>query len=108
MPSLVEPLPRSLGNFSLTQHARTRSATRAVSRAAIEAALEFGRVVSIRGAQIFAIGRKESERFGREGIDLTPFEGIQVVVTDAGAVLTVYRNKDFRGLRTRGHRRRSA
>ncbi len=105
MSTALAALPSTLGSFSLTNHARARMTTRAISRTAIEAALEFGRCVDIRGAQIFAIGRREVESFRREGIELADFEGTQVVVTDGGAVLTVYRNSDFRGLRER--RRRS-
>ena len=63
--------------------------------------MEFGRCVEIRGAQIFAIGRREVARFRREGIELAGFEGMQVVVMDGGAVVTVYRNRDFKGLRPR-------
>lgn len=106
MSTALAALPSTLGSFSLTNHALARMTTRAISRTAIEAALEFGRCVDIRGAQIFAIGRREVEALRREGIELADFEGTQVVVTDGGAVLTVYRNSDFRGLRER--RRRSA
>lgn len=97
-------LPSTLGSFSLTKHAYERMVTRSIPRIALEAALEFGRCVEIRGAQIFAIGRKEVEEYRREGVDLREFEGTQVVVTTSGAVLTVYRNSDFRSLRTRGRR----
>ncbi|NOU32092.1 MAG: DUF4258 domain-containing protein [Polyangiaceae bacterium] len=97
----VAALPPIVGTFSLTKHARARMTTRAISRIAVEAALEFGRCIEIRGAQIFAIGRREVERFRREGVELGDFEGTQVVVTGGGAVLTVYRNSDFRGLRDR-------
>ena len=105
MSTALAALPPTLGSFSLTKHAVERMVTRSISRTAIEAALEFGRCVEIRGAQIFAIGRKEVERFRRDGVDLGEFEGTQVVVTDSGAVMTVYRNSDFKSLRT--HRRRS-
>jgi len=66
---------------------------------AIEAVLEYGRVVYTRGAVIHAVGRNEIACFAREGIDLSAFDGIQVVCTLDGVVLTVYRNKNFRGLR---------
>jgi hypothetical protein len=105
MSPALATLPSTLGSFSLTKHAYERMITRSISRSAIEAALEFGRCVEIRGAQIFAIGRKEVEKYRRDGIDLREFEGTQVVVTASGAVMTVYRNSDFRSLRTR--RRRS-
>jgi hypothetical protein len=81
--------PHILGGFSLTKHALSRMSTREISRPAIEAALKFGRCVDIRGAQIFAIGRRKVARFRREGIELSWFEGMQVVVTDGGAVVTV-------------------
>lgn len=97
-------LPSTLGSFFLTKHAYERMVTRSISRTAIEAALEFGRCVEIRGAQIFAIGRKEVEKYRREGVDLRDFEGTQVVVTASGTVMTVYRNSDFRSLRARHHR----
>ncbi|RYZ64738.1 MAG: DUF4258 domain-containing protein [Proteobacteria bacterium] len=106
MSPALAALPSTLGSFSLTKHAYERMITRSISRTAIEAALEFGRCVEIRGAQIFAIGRKEVEKYRRDGIDLREFEGTQVVVTASGAVMTVYRNSDFRSLRTR--RRRSS
>ena len=99
--STVQGVAPILGGFSLTKHALSRMSTRAISRPAIEAALEFGRCVEIRGAQIFAIGRREVARFRREGIELACFEGMQVVVMDGGAVVTVYRNRDFKGLRPR-------
>jgi hypothetical protein len=105
MSPAIAALPSTLGTFSLTKHAFARMVTRSISRTAIEAALEFGRCVDIRGAQIFAIGRKEVETYRRDGVDLSEFEGTQVVVTASGAVMTVYRNSDFRSLRTR--RRRS-
>jgi hypothetical protein len=98
-------LAPTLGSFSLTKHAHERMVSRSISRAALEAALEFGRCIEARGAQIFAIGRKEVEKYRRDGVDLCDFEGTQVVVTTAGAVMTVYRNSDFRNLRSRWRRR---
>ena len=103
MPTALVLLPPTPG-FSLTKHALARMTTRSISRTAIEAALEFGRCVYIRSAQIFAIGRREVERFRREGVDLGDFEGTQVVVTEEGTVLTVYRNSNFKSLRARRRR----
>jgi hypothetical protein len=68
---------------------------------AVEAALRFGRVAHVRGGQIHAIGRKEVARYRQAGIDLTRYEGVQVVCAPDGAILTVYRNRDFRRLRPR-------
>ena len=104
MSSALASLPRTLGSFSLTKHAYERMSARSISHTAVEAALEFGRCVEISGAQIFAIGRKEVKTCRRDGVDLREFEGTQVVVTAGGAVMTVYRNSDFRSLRTRCRR----
>ena len=90
--------------FRLSRHARLRAHARRFGVAAIEAALAYGRVVYVRGAEIHAIGRKEVLRCRQRGIDLRVFEGIQVVCRPgASVVLTVYRNRDFRGLRSHRH-----
>lgn len=93
-------------HFAFTKHARERMSQRAIRGEAIAAALTYGRVIYIRGAYISAIGRKEVERYAREGIDLAAYEGTQVVVHPSGNILTVYRNRDFRGLRPRATSRR--
>jgi hypothetical protein len=90
---------------TLTKHACDRMSRRGLSEAAVAAAIAYGRIVHIRGAAIHAIGRKEVEWFEPDGIDL--YEGVQVVCSPEGAVLTVYRNRDFRGLRPRHGRRRA-
>ena len=77
--------------------------SRRLSSEAINAALTYGRVVHVRGAAIHVIGRKEVERLSRAGLDLEAYEGVHVVCTpDDAAVLTAYRNRDFRGLKARG------
>jgi hypothetical protein len=96
---------RADGRFTLTNHAKERMATRGLRANAIDAALAYGRVVHIRGADIYAIGRKEIARCAKEGIDLSAYDGVQVVVTADGAILTVYRNRSFSGLRDRGTQR---
>jgi hypothetical protein len=89
------------GETRLTQHAMLRMAHRSISSEIIESVIEYGRVVYTRGAMIHAIGRKEVERYRQEeDIDLSDCEGVQVVCSLEGAVLTVYRNHSFRGLRT--------
>jgi hypothetical protein len=96
------------GEKSLTQHATERMAHRSISSEVVEAVIEFGRVVFTRGAMIHAIGRKEVERYRQEEIDLSHCEGVQVVCSTEGTVLTVYRNHCFRGLRSgrgRGRKR---
>ena len=77
-----------------------------ISDAAVRATLEHGRIVHVRGAVIHAIGRKEITRLRRRGIDLSHYEGIQIVCAPGGTVLTAYRNRDFRSLRPRCRRSR--
>jgi hypothetical protein len=90
---------RSEGRFTLTKHARERMAARGLRADAVESVLWFGRAVHTRGADIYVIGRKEVAKYAREGLDLAAFEGIQVVATCDGQIVTVYRNRRFRGLR---------
>jgi hypothetical protein len=72
---------------------------RRISTAAVEAVLAYGRMVWARGAQIYALGEKEVRSASRQGVDLRPFAGLQVVCAPSGDVLTAYRNHDFRSLR---------
>lgn len=92
---------RHAPNFRPTRHLRSRMAARHLSEQAVSAALVYGRLVSIRGAEVYALGRNEVRRYAREGLDLSSFEGVQVVCTRGGTVKTAYRNRDFRGLRPR-------
>lgn len=87
------------GGTRLTYHATARKSHRGIPSEVIESVVEFGRVVYTRGAMIHAIGRKEVERYRQEDIDLSDCEGVQVVCSTDGAVLTVYRNHNFHGLR---------
>ena len=87
-----------------THHGRKRMTARGISETALSAVLEFGRMVYVRGAKIYVIGRKEVQSFLRKDIELADFEGIHVVCSLDGAIMTTYRNRDFRGLRPRGRR----
>lgn len=89
----------------LTQHARAQMHRRRLSREAVAMVMAYGRLARVRGAEIYAVGRKEVERYLREGVDLSRFQGVQVVCTPEGTILTVYRNNDFRGLRPRSSQR---
>lgn len=88
----------------LTQHARQRMDMRGFSVSDINQALAYGRKVYVRGALIYAVGRKEISQWIAFGIDLSELEGLQVVCSKDGAIITVYRNRDFRGLRPRRRR----
>lgn len=92
-------------DIMLSAHALTRMAERRIPARAVEAALRHGRVFHVRGAEVHVIGQKDILRHRQWGIDLSPYEGVQIFcAADGGTVLTVYRNRDFRGLRPRRRR----
>jgi len=84
----------------LSCHANERLEQRNIEIETVEAVLDYGREVFTRGAVVHAIGRREIQQWEREGIDLSRYDGVQVVCSHDGNILTVYRNRDFRGLRT--------
>jgi hypothetical protein len=88
-------------SIPLTNHARKRMNARKLPREAVRSALQYGRVVYTRGAAIHVIGRKEVHKYKKEGINLSAYEGVQVLCNPKdGTVITVYRNRNFRGLRS--------
>ena len=91
----------------LTRHAWQRMGARGLSPQKLRRVLNYGRVVHVRGATIYAVGRSEVEHFAADGVDLSDVDGVQVVCGTEGQILTVYRNRDFRGLRPRRRGRRS-
>lgn len=89
----------------LTRHAQTRLCSRRIRPEAVVAAIEFGRQVRARGAEIFVLGRRDIARARRAGVDLADLEGVQVICApNGGPVLTCYRNRNVSGIRDRGWR----
>jgi hypothetical protein len=94
--------------FLLSEHAHTRMGARSISSVNLAKVLCYGRLAHVRKARIFVIGRREVARWRREGVDLSDLEGIHVVCAcDHDTVITVYRNRDLRGVRPRRRRCRS-
>lgn len=85
----------------VTKHAAERMNARRLSFSAVNSVLCYGRKVHVRGAVVYAIGQIEVDLAKKCGIDLREFEGLHVVCSRDGAVLTVYRNRSLSGLRTR-------
>ena len=77
---------------SLSEHALERMQQRGISHEAVFQTIAFGRISRGRGATIYAIGKKEITEFAEDGIDLSDYEGVHVVMTRRGTVSTVYRN----------------
>lgn len=88
----------------LTRHARTRAQSRAIPQDQIDLTLAWGREAHVRGARIYAIGRHEVDDASRDGVDLSAAEGVHVVCSHDGVVITVYRNRSLSGLRRRARR----
>ena len=96
-----------MAQLLLTEHARIRMNARRIPTTAVEMALLFGREKHVRGATFYAIGRREVNWFGLNGIDLRGYEGIQVICAEDNVVVTAYRNKDLSNLRSRCPKRRN-
>jgi hypothetical protein len=86
---------------SLTKHAEERMDARSINAEAIDGVMCCGRVVYANKARIYFIGRKEVRQNARQGIDISAWEGIHVVTSLDGVVITTYRNRDIRHLRPR-------
>ncbi len=65
--------------FHVTRHAQLRTGARRCSVAAVKADLVYGRFVHVRGAEIYAIARKEVLESRCRRIALRAFEGVRVV-----------------------------
>lgn len=86
----------------LSYHARIRMGCRGIRADQVELALNFGRVVEVRGAEIYVIGRREVEKAQRHGVAIRELEGLHVVCTlNGGPVMTCYWNRDLRPVRDR-------
>ena len=90
----------------LTKHAKVRMQQRGLSPEGISKVLRYGRIAYVRGACIYAIGRKEIDQLAPHGVDLRFLDGAHVVCTHCGIVVTCYRNRDLRGLKPSKRRRR--
>jgi hypothetical protein len=79
-----------------TRHAGERMARRGIRARDIAWALHFGRRIHVRGADVFVIGRKEVALAREDGIDLSHHEGLQVLCSPEGDVITLYKNRRFK------------
>jgi hypothetical protein len=99
------PIPFSQPDLS--SHSRRRMAQRGIGTPDILTTMQFGRKRYVRGALFHVIGRKEVRKAEKHGIDLSDCEGLHVLCSPDGLVLTVYRNRqlDLRQRKFRRHRR---
>src|SRR5436853_338295 len=86
------------GLFS--RHALRRMNARCITDRAVELVQQYGREIHARGAIYYVVGRKEVESLA-DRVDLSWVEGIHVLLSRDGWVITTYRNRAFRPHRYR-------
>lgn len=90
---------------NMTRHASLRMGSRRISLSDVAVVMDYGRRFHVRGAVVYAMGRREVAFCRCDGIATEGIRGLQVVCApENDAVLTVYRNNDFRSLRRRNTR----
>tara|TARA_B100000678_G_scaffold283835_1_gene284471 strand:- start:565 stop:882 length:318 start_codon:yes stop_codon:yes gene_type:complete len=102
----AQPVPSP--HLTLTNHSLRRMAQRGIRQAALMGVLRHGRCLYVRGAQLYVVGKREVQSAAQKSLDLRHLEGIHVVCSPEGVVLTVYRNKNLNLRPRRIYRRRSA
>lgn len=108
MQSVTAGITTPQGVVAITQHAALRMPQRGIATKAVEQVLTFGRRIHAKGLTYRVVGRKEVAKYNPHGVDLTGCQGLQVLVSSDGAVVTAYRNHDLHGIRVtkgRGHQR---
>ena len=86
-------LRRRSNRDPLSRHARARCRERGIPQDAVDIAQRWGNLRMKRGASIWTVGWREIEKAADEGVDLSRFNGLQVVEGFDGKVITVYRAK---------------
>ncbi|GHF02064.1 hypothetical protein [Thalassotalea profundi] len=92
-----------LPELTNSQHAKIRKTQRGISHKQMVLAYQYGRVIHSRRAVYHVIGNKEIEKFGSIEPELKNMNGIQLVMSANGTVLTAFRNKDLRKVRPFKH-----
>lgn len=98
----------SVPPYSLSTHAKVRMQQRGISREQLEQVLRFGRVVRAHGGVSFhVLGRKETQRYGLIDAHLPTAEGVHLLISPEGVVITVYRTHELRKLRFKKQQKRN-
>lgn len=87
--------------FPYTTHALQRCRNRSIRKEAVEAVLEFGRPRFAPGVEIYTLRWRDVVRWAARGYELSRFEGIEVVCGGDGRIVTVYRKRHTRAVRSR-------
>ncbi len=86
-----------------TRHAQRRMAQRALSRSVVEQAMIYGREVIGNDTVLYVVGRNEVLEWRREGFRLEHLEGVHVICSRCGVVITAYRDRGLAGFRALRH-----
>lgn len=81
-----------------SEHAIRRSFGRSISEDAVEATLDYGRRYWNHGSLVFRLDRRSVAKAKAQGVNLHAHEGIHVVLSPDGIVLTAYRNRNCKRL----------
>ncbi len=92
-----------LPELTNSQHAQIREGQRGISHKQVVLAYQYGRVIHSRRAVYHVIGNKEIDKFGSIEPELKKMNGIQLVMSSNGTVLTAFKNKDLRRVRPYKH-----
>ena len=92
-----------LPEMTNSQHAKVREGQRGISQKQIILAFNYGRVINARRAVYHVVGNKEIAKYGSIEPELKEMNGIQLVMSANGMVLTAFRNKDLRKVRPFKH-----
>ena len=86
-----------------SKHALVREGQRGISKKQVMLAYKYGRVIHAKRAVYRVIGNKEIEKYGSIEKKKKNMNGIQLVMSSKGTVLTTFRNKDLRKVRPYKH-----
>ncbi|MDO6718693.1 hypothetical protein Q4575_04735 [Psychrosphaera sp. 1_MG-2023] len=84
-------------------HAQIREGQRGISQKQVLLAYRYGRIIHARRAVYHVVGKKEIEKYGDIEPDLKNMNGVQLVMSANGTVLTAFKNKDLRKVRPYKH-----
>lgn len=82
-----------------TRHARMRSDARHLPPAVVEDVLDFGRRVHLRHVDCLVVGRREVKRAGAAGRDIRRAEGVHLILSPSGRLVTLYRDRSLATVR---------
>jgi len=87
-------------DFHLSKHAQLRMSQRSIDLEQIQKVLNYGRMIHSRRARFYVVGKKDTKRLSKNGVNTQGLENMQVLVEEkTNTIVTVYRNKNFRHIR---------